>query len=326
MTSGKVKMVPFSFENYPTWALLASNLLAATQPAVIKSITLSHIDQTIIRFVVFSILAILFTLKRKDSSLAWIPASFHPYYIALSMVNLISVFAGIAGFARLPVGVGLTTFYIWPLFLSLFADWNERIQNIQDRKRLWLGLFLSFLGIFFLFSKNWSHWFRHHGEWSPILQGFLWILVSAFTHAAIIWYHRQFKYPEVETAEERLGAIFFPGTLVLLAGAIFAPNLIPRTLLLSDSLKQVSLLTLYQATVGFVGFWLHFGGIPHVPAEWTSALGFTTLLFGYLLGWLFFREGFSWMNGLGTVLILAGIGMVNRSLKYEKYIKTDKKD
>lgn len=306
-----------------TTGLILANLGAAIQPAVVKLSQLDSYDQTYIRIIIFAVSCVILTkwFKWDDS---WIKASFAPDSLAMNAVNLLSVFAGIRGFMELPVGVSLTVFYTWPIYLTIMSQWERQKTHHEltedNCQRLWIGIILSFMGLFVIFGPEWWHWFQEGPSWSATWVGFIWVSISAITHAfTIFYYHRE--RPHRNHAAARLGSITLPSAIAFIIASFWNPgrwalghNWVGGD---DDFRWQVLLLGAFQATIGLGSFLLHFFSIPKLPKEWISSLSFLTLIAGYMFGWFFFGEKMNWRVGLGTLMVFIGIGVVSRALKGE---------
>jgi len=306
-----------------TTGLILSNFGNALQPAVVKLSKLDSYDQTVIRILIFAISCVIIT-KWFHLSSGWIKASFAPDSIAMNGVNLLSVFSGIRGFAELPVGVGLTVFYTWPLYLTFMSQWERASMKKEltedNRSRLWMGIFLSFLGLFIMFGPEWFQFFHSGPEWSSTWIGLFWVSVSALTHAfTIFYYHRE--RPHRDHPAARLGSLTLPTAIAFVILTFWNPGkwALGHSWLGSDDdfRWQVLLLAIFQITIGLGSFLLHFYSIPKLPKEWISSLSFLTLIAGYLFGWFFFGEKLNLRVSIGTLLVFIGIGVVSRALKGE---------
>lgn len=306
-----------------TTGLILSNLGNALQPAIVKISELSPYDQSVIRIIIFAVSCIILTKWFKWQS-DWIQASFSLDSLGMNVVNLLSVFSGIRGFQELPVGVSLTTFYTWPIYLTLMSQWERTKKGKEltedNRSRLWMGILLSFIGLFFIFGPQWFHWFQEGPIWGQTWVGFFWISISAITHAyTIFYYHR--KHPHRNHAAAKLGSITLPSAVLFIALMLWNPGKwgLGNNWVGSDDAFRWQLLLLggFQATIGLGSFLLHFYSIPKLPKEWISSLSFLTLIAGYLIGWFFFGEKMNWRVMIGTLVVFIGIALVSRSLKGE---------
>jgi drug/metabolite transporter (DMT)-like permease len=297
--------------------LVASNIGAALQPAVIKSVQLTEYVQTVIRIIVFAIGSILWGLWKRGGN-PWISTILDGDHIALSLMNLLSIYSGIRGFELLPVGVGLTTFYTWPIWLTYISQKNQKFSH-DNQERLWWGLGISFVGLIILYLPHWANWIKGRPEWSFMWWGFFWILISSITHAISIWYMRR-KDTRRQTAESRLGVLSVLPAILLTLLMFFSPQLSLRAGYRGDGGDngfrwEIFLLVLFQATIGLGSFLTHFWSVAYLPAEWISGLGFITLLAGYFFGWIFFGEPLSFRVLFATTLIIIGIALVSRAVR-----------
>ena len=301
-----------------TTGLIVSNFGSALQPVVAKVSKLTTYDQTIVRILVFAIGCILWSNHHYD--LSWLRSSFYPSNLLMNGVNVLSIYSGIQGFRYLPVGIGLTTFYTWPLFLAIFAEMERRSKKNKltknNRRRLWIGLIISFFGLFILFSREWYQWiYQDSQNWT---MGFIWIIISAITHSLTIFYYHE----QGEHASERFGLLTVPTAILLLLFMIWNSDY--RLGSYPDFYWQVGLLGLFQATVGFASYLMHFWSISELPKEWISSLGFLTLFIGYFIGWFLFGETMNWRILLGTFCVFVGVGLVSRALNMNlNFIKND---
>lgn len=307
--------------------LVTANIGAALQPAVIKSVQLTEYVQTVIRIIVFAIGSILWGLWKGRGN-PWISNVIDGDHIAFSLLNLLSVYSGIRGFELLPVGVGLTTFYTWPIWLSYISQMKQKFTQ-DNQERLWWGLGISFTGLIVLYLPQWSNWIKMRPEWSFMWWGFFWILISSITHSVTIWYMSR-KDTRRQTPEARLGTLTFVPALLLAALVFLSPQLSLREGYRGDGGEngfrwELFLLILFQATIGLGSFLLHFWSVAYLPPEWISGLGFITLLAGYFFGWIFFGEPLSFRVLFATVLIVIGIGLVSRSVRDIMPTDKDKK-
>ena len=306
-----------------TTGLILSNVASSLQPTIVKLSQLNSYDQTILRILIFAISCVILTKWFRYSD-RWIRASFRPEGLGMNVVNILSVYAGIHGFQMLPVGVGLTVFYTFPIYLTLLSQWERQREHHElteeNQSRLWYGIGISFLGLLLIFAPDWLTFFRETPQWTETWRGFAWVSISAMTHAFTIYYYHK-MHPDRDSAPARLGSLTLPTALAIVALSVWNPgkwalgNVWEGS---DDAFRwQVLLLAIFQATVGLGGFLLHFYSIPKLPKEWISSLSFLILVGGYLFGWFFFGEALNWRMGAGTVLVVIGIAVVSRALKGE---------
>jgi len=297
-------------------------------PLLIKLVKSNLETQTAIRFITYTILAVLGSLVFGNTNID----NFFPYtateYIGCGMINIMHVVMSYVCFHLLPSGIGYTLFYTYPIFnvIGRKLFYNETIyaENI-----FYIGI--AFLGVYILTqsskSLSLSHNFYKLNEnekesflgieidssiipWLGIGAG----LLSSLTETSM--YLLVKDAPKATTAFHQI-------TRFYLFGGILAVVFMGYSLLKSPEKENIDILTikwnsileiaLFNALIGFVGYTIVFYVVPRSDTIQFNTYIFLGIIFSYIWGYVLNGETIPTQNLLGLLLILFAIFMVNRN-------------
>ena len=216
-----------------------------------------------------------------------------------------ALFAG--EFLCVSVGLTLTTashmvvfLYTAPIFTVLGLHWlvsGERLGVWQ-----WCGIGLAFSGIAVVFGDGFLHA-------TPNLNGLLGDMLGIL--GAILWAAttiviRRSALSEAPATKTLLYQLSVSGLLLLLFALLsgLASNIVLNTVVIASLFFQA-------VVIGFFSFLVWFWMLRHYLASRLSTFSFLTPLFGVGFGVLLLDDPVNVRFGIGALLVLGGIVMVN---------------
>ncbi|MFB6453943.1 EamA family transporter [Chitinophaga sp. Hz27] len=207
----------------------------------------------------------------------------------------------------IPSGLGAIIAATVPIWITLFSYFL--VQRTRISIQLIIGLILGFAGVAGIFYNYLS---------SLVNPDFQFGILLSFM-ACIFW-----ALGSVLTAKWALGVhflygagfqMFFSGVVMLVISTLFMGQHI--TLSSFDSELWESLLYLI-----FVGSLLSYSAyvfvLNNLPPSLASVYAYINPIVAVLLGWLLLREGLTWLMGLGSLVTLGGVYLVNNAVAKNK--------
>jgi len=269
-----------------TISLLTSGALLSLYPILVRSINVDLLTHTLTRLITATIVCYPFT------SLLIGDVVSHPINHIVSIVYVIHIWSSYLGFRNLDVGIALTLFYTYPMI-------NVLIKNVLDKKNISRTIIyyflISFMGVVLI-----SH--THASTNQNILLGIIFMLLASITESIIYIFQ---KNGADKNPFNMLFGMCFTGSIILLIIWLFRKCECPSSKV-SDP-KTLFKLFVANMMLGVIGYLLRFYGISRVTTEWFSILSFMGIIFGYIYGWIFYRETITVPKLIGTLLILYSV-------------------
>ncbi len=206
----------------------------------------------------------------------WDKIEFSPVAIALSATMILHVYSSYESYTQLDSGVAYSLFYLYPLFILLFAgelSWK-------------IGVYLLALAIFIYDST----------ANNPEIQfkGIAWSLISGLTEAIIYFIVKMLGNGNPWNT---MFLSYFPAAIaVSLFGWRRTNTQIP--------VEKIGIAAAINAILGVAGYYLRFYSIEHLSTQTYSAMSFIGILMSYFYGWVFVGEKMNLMKMVGTGLII----------------------
>jgi drug/metabolite transporter (DMT)-like permease len=224
-----------------------------------------------------------------------------PRFIGIGLINLLHIWTSYVGFQNLDTGISLSTFYSYPIFTvllgALFLGSKVSMSTI-----LYLGLCIA--GVIAVnkrddndnTSTSGDNTYTSDTKPKNTTLGLLSIAVAALTEAIIIIFYKGATLPN---SFDSLFSLYFYSLVPMIAVAPWFLDRVPLT--------DVAKVTGFNFFGGFIGYFLRLAAIPLLSVATFSGLSFTTIISGYIFGWLFFRESVGLNQLVGTLAIITGI-------------------
>jgi drug/metabolite transporter (DMT)-like permease len=246
-----------------------------------------------------------------------------PKFIGIGLINLVHIWTSYVGFQNLDTGISLSTFYSYPIFTVLLGAFFLG-SKVSISTIFYLGLCIA--GVIAVNMRDGDHDSNmrptdsnmrdrdHDANMRPTdanmsttdetptstpkntTLGLLSIAVAALTEAIIIIFYKGATLPN---SFDSLFSLYFYSLVPMLAVAPWFLDRVP--------LMDVAKVTGFNFFGGFIGYFLRLAAIPLLSVATFSGLSFTTIISGYIFGWLFFRESVGLNQLIGTLAIITGI-------------------
>ena len=221
-----------------------------------------------------------------------------PKFIGIGLINLVHIWTSYVGFQNLDTGISLSTFYSYPIFTVLLGAFFLG-SKVSMSTIFYLGLCIA--GVIAVNMRPTDSNMRPTDE-TPTdtpkntTLGLISIAVAALTEAIIIIFYKGTTLPN---SFDSLFSLYFYSLVPMLAVAPWFLDRVP--------LMDVAKVTGFNFFGGFIGYFLRLAAIPLLSVATFSGLSFTTIISGYIFGWLFFRENVGLNQLIGTLAIITGI-------------------
>lgn len=198
-------------------------------------------------------------------------------------------------------GLATVIFNIQPLLAAILAHFALG-EHLAGKAKA--GLFAGFLGIVIVASPGFSG-----ASSDNFMLGLVFVVLAAIGVS--------FGNIAIKALASRTDAIMAMG-FQLLIGAVFLAGLSLGT----EDVFNITWSPGFVTTLGILTipgtalvFWLWFSVLEEMDISQANAFTFLVPVFGMLIGTLYFGEPFGWIEGIGVVLVLAGIALVQGSAK-----------
>lgn len=325
-----------------TLLLVLSQAGMTLYPLLIKLVPTNLETQTAIRFISYSILALLGSFLTDKSILSYSALE----YIGFGLINLFHVVASYSCFRILSSGMSYTLFYTYPIFnmLGRMLFYGDRIRPVNF---IYIGI--AFLGVYILTRGTDS--FQSTTPQSstaenqeqgllarnPLLIGALMGILSAITESTMYLLVKSAS-PATSAFQQIsrfylfggiLGIIFLGYTLLTkdinepkinikkdtTSSNMFSSNMFFSVDTLDFQISWTPLLKmiLFNALIGFVGYTVLYYVIPRTGTIQFNIYIFLGIIFSYMWGYVLNGETIPPQNLIGLLLILFAIFMVNQN-------------
>jgi drug/metabolite transporter (DMT)-like permease len=325
-----------------TLLLVLSQAGMTLYPLLIKLVPTNLETQTAIRFITYSILALLGSFLTEKTILPYSGLE----YMGFGLINLCHVVASYSCFRMLSSGMSYTLFYTYPIFniLGRMLFYGDKIRSVNF---IYIGI--AFLGVYILTRRTDSMPSttqqpitaenQEHGilASNPLLIGALMGILSAITESTMYLLVKSAS-PATSAFQQIARFYLFGGILgiVFLGYTLLTKNVDNHkinteeettssnmlssnmffsvdTLDFQISWKPLLEMILFNSLVGFVGYTVLYYVIPRTGTIQFNIYIFLGIIFSYMWGYVLNGETIPNQNLLGLLLILFAIFMVNRN-------------
>ena len=259
---------------YEILGKLVSESLLSLYPIFVKNIGLPLALQTWSRCFSYAIISVFFI----DYPFV-INTLFTSSGLLLSLVTLVHIYVSYKGFTLLESGVAYSIFYLYPIMILLMS--NNKFPPI---------LFLALFGVFLLVSN--AKFNMMDIVKSP--EGFIMILLAAFTEANIYFLVRQIK---TTNPWNHVFISYFFGAILL--SAYFAKNIMEMKLT-----GRLSMSLGINLVIGLFGYLLRFFAMSRLDTVLYAALSYFGVIMAFVYGVLINGEMIDFKKMIGSFLII----------------------
>jgi drug/metabolite transporter (DMT)-like permease len=291
--------------------VIVSEVTLSLYPTLIKIVPASVVLQTVVRMLVFTVLAFI------SAVITRVPLSFAQFLTAetplTGLLNLVHVGSSYVAFDALAGGNAMSLFYVYP-FLNLIGASVLLGETIPVQSIPWL--LVAFFGAILVAQPSAANW---------SMVGVICALLAAATETGIyLWFKTSKETQETQETQEsqetqpwtKMFQMYGASSILLLVGCLvliglnwIAPNLF------FTSGSGFAQMIAFNSIVGFVGYALRFYLIPNVSTVVFSTLSFFGVISAYLFGWVFSNETPTLLQGLGaTAIILANTVLLRKEI------------
>lgn len=223
--------------------------------------------------------------------------------IVLSFLNfLIANGLSTWGVKYISAGLGAIIGAIFPLWLVVIGLFSKK-SRIPGRAIA--GLLLGFGGVCIIFSQHLEDFlvsdFRF-GIFLSILATWGWAFGTIYTKKNAAHFNPYFS----------IGLQMMIAGIALSATAYQSGNSIPVTAIPWQSWTAIAYLVVFGSVISFIAYLY---ALQNLSTEQASLYAYINPIVAVLLGWLIFSENLTIFIGLGGLVALAGVYMVNKAYK-----------
>ncbi|HEY9054396.1 MAG TPA: EamA family transporter [Rectinemataceae bacterium] len=268
----------------PTLAVVAAAGLGASSGLYIKGLAFSSLAMSSLRMTIPFLLALPTVAKH---GLLLGRRGMRMRLFVTSALNAGRLYLFIQAFKLTSIGNAVVLLYLWPVFALLMDSLRKR------EKPGWQKIGVLALATTGVVALNSGQGFSISGN---DLLGSACMILSALVYGgtAIVFKDALSVMTETDT-------LYFQNAI---GGMAFLPFLIAE--IPHVPLAQLGIGIAYGAAVGFVGFGLFFVGMKRLPLFKFSALSYSEVPLGLLVGILFQGEVMTPWKWLGIALVIAG--------------------
>lgn len=272
--------------------VIGSEVALALYPILIKTVPVNLATQLVARFLVYVSLA-FFLASPSDVAGTWLSLGSASQSMLYGLLTLLHIGMSYYSFANLPTGTAMSLFYTYPV-------WNLLGAHLLFGETFSLfNIFLLFVALFGVYLVSLYTKDEEDGKKQIHFQGVIAALMAAITES-LIYLIVRVKSPSPSFSILQL----YPGGLLALLGGLLATG---ETIDLSWAHWKP--LLLFNALIGFVGYFLRFYTIPRVDTLVFSLLSFIGVIASYIWGFGFMKEVPTSMGVLGSLLISLAAGL-----------------
>ncbi len=190
-------------------------------------------------------------------------------------------------------------FPLWIVVIGLFAS-KEKLPV-----KAILGLLLGFGGVCIIFYDHLHDFLNPQFRWGILLSvaaTWTWAIATLYTKKQASFFNPYFS----------LGLQMVISGIVLYAFSTATGRAVPITAIPWQSWAAIAYLVVFGSLIAFIAYLY---ALQHLPTEQTSLYAYINPLVAVLLGWLIFHEKLTIFIGIGGLVVLLGVYMVNKAFK-----------
>ena len=271
---------------------LFSESILSIVPSFIKSININFFDKYFIRFLIFVIISFFFVNNE----------IIQKYLISkegliLGIITIIHVISSYRGYELLKGGVANSIFYMYPIFILYFTNYEIKWQYLI----LLFGLYLLAKGniqqeLKEKFNNEEYIFLNEQSTENYPYEGFLSMIVASITEAMIYFYILKIK------TNNHWNHIFISYFIGLVLISVFYY----KKMINIEIDKKIVVTSFFYIFILLIGYYLRFYAINHLNADYYSILSYIGILLTYFNSWVFLKEKANIMNIGGTFFIILG--------------------
>lgn len=271
---------------------LFSESILSIVPSFIKSINIDFFDKYFLRFLFFVIISFFFVNNE----------IIQKYLISkegliLGIITIIHVISSYRGYELLKGGVANSIFYMYPIFILYFTNYEIKWQY-----------FILLFGLYLLAKGNIQQELKENfnQEESVFLniqtienypyEGVLNMIVASITEAMIYFFILKIK---TNNHWNHIFISYFIGFILI--SVFYYKKIIDIKV---D--KKLAMTSFFYIFILLIGYYLRFYAINRLNANYYSILSYIGILLTYFNSWVFLKEKANIMNISGTFLIILG--------------------
>ena len=271
---------------------LFSESILSIVPSFIKSINIDFFDKYFLRFLFFVIISFFFVNNE----------IIQKYIISkegliLGIITIIHVISSYRGYELLKGGVANSIFYMYPIFILYFTNYELKWQY-----------FILLFGLYLLAKGNIQQELKENfnQEESVFLniqtienypyEGVLNMIVASITEAMIYFFILKIK---TNNHWNHIFISYFIGFVLI--SVFYYKKIIDIKV---D--KKLAMTSFFYIFILLIGYYLRFYAINRLNANYYSILSYIGILLTYFNSWVFLKEKANIMNISGTFLIILG--------------------
>lgn len=271
---------------------LFSESILSIVPSFIKSINIDFFDKYFLRFLFFVIISFFFVNNE----------IIQKYIISkegliLGIITIIHVISSYRGYELLKGGVANSIFYMYPIFILYFTNYEIKWQY-----------FILLFGLYLLAKGNIQQELKENfnQEESVFLniqtienypyEGVLNMIVASITEAMIYFFILKIK---TNNHWNHIFISYFIGFVLI--SVFYYKKIIDIKV---D--KKLAMTSFFYIFILLIGYYLRFYAINRLNTNYYSILSYIGILLTYFNSWVFLKEKANIMNISGTFLIILG--------------------
>lgn len=282
----------------PTLSVIYGELVLSLYPILLKNVNTNLFTQTLARFLVFPVLALVFGTTNDFTSIWGSP---YEAFVGIlhGILNLGHVIVSYISFKELPAGSAISLFYLYPIINVIIGAiaFNETfpIHTI-------ILLFISLIGTYLIASSNLDK--NDPSKHKKTIIGIVMALLAAVTESIIFFFVRS----NTDASKSPFYTVnhLYPAGLALL---LFYGIKSHKNILDMNLMTWAKLLG-FNALLGFTGYIARFYSIPKISTLLFSMLSFVGVISAYIWGSIFADEKITPKGITGGLMIASAIGIM----------------
>jgi len=282
----------------PTLSIIYGELVLSLYPILIKNVNTNLFTQTIARFLVFPVLALVFGTTHDFTSIWGSP---YEAFVGIlhGILNLGHVIVSYISFKELPAGSAISLFYLYPI-INIIIGAIAFNETFPIHTILLLGIAL--VGTYLIASSNLDK--NDTSKHKKTITGIIMAILAAITESIIFFFVRS-NTDASKSPFYTVNHLYPAGLAILLIYGIKS-----HKNLLDMDLKVWSKLLGFNALLGFTGYIARFYSIPKVSTLIFSMLSFVGVISAYIWGSIFADEKITSKGITGGLMIASTIAIL----------------
>ena len=204
------------------------------------------------------------------------------------------------GVQYISAGLGSIIGSIFPLWIVIIGLFSSRAKPVP---RAFAGLLLGFAGICVIFYEHLGDFLNpsfRFGIFLSIASTWSWAFGTIYTKKHAVHFNPYFG----------LGLQMLISGITLVSGSYVTGNAIPITGIPWQSWAAIGYLVTFGSVFSFIAYLY---ALQHLPTEQASLYAYINPIVAVLLGWMIFGETLTVFIGVGVLITLLGVYLVNKA-------------